>query len=132
MSQILHPKNWKKARGYSNGVLAEGKLVFVAGQIGWDKDQKIVTKDFVGQARQALQNIVEVLKEGGAKPHNLVRLTWFVKDKREYLGALKEVGEAYRAVIGEHYPAMSLVQVADLIEDGAKVEIEATAVIPNR
>lgn len=128
--QLLHPSHWKRAVGYANGMLAEGKTVFVGGQIGWNADQVFETDDFVGQIEQALRNIVAVLREANAQPEHLVRLTWYVTDKAEYLTRLTEVGEAYRAVLGKHFPAMTMVQVADLIEDEAKVEIEATAVIP--
>lgn len=126
----LHPAGWKAAVGYANGILAEGRQVYLGGQIGWDGQQEFHTDDFVGQARQALENIVAILAEAGGRPEHLVRLTWFVTDKHEYLSALRELGQAYRDVLGTHYPAMSLVQVADLLEDRAKVEIEATAVIP--
>lgn len=127
---ILHPSHWQRAIGYANGVMAEGKTIFVGGQIGWNADQAFETDDFVGQIEQALVNIVTVLTEADARPEHLVRLTWYITDKQEYLGRLKEVGEVYRAVLGKHFPAMTMVQVADLIEDRAKVEIEATAVLP--
>jgi len=126
---FLHPSTWKAACGYSNGVAAEGKQIFVAGQIAWDEQQKIVSEDFVEQTAQVLRNIVAVLAEAGAQPEHIVRMTWFIKDKNEYLAAASEIGAAYREVIGKHFPAMSLVQVADLLEEGAKVEIEATAVL---
>lgn len=126
----LNPAGWKRASGYSNGVLAEGRTIWVAGQVGWTGAQVFETDDFGGQVRQALENVVAVLKEAGAGPEHLVRLTWYVTDKREYLGALGEVGAAYRETIGRHYPAMTLVQVGALVEDRAKVEIEATAVLP--
>ena len=128
--QILHPKNWRAAKGFSNGVAAEGRQVFVAGQVGWNAEQQFASDDFVVQVEQALRNIVEVLAEAGATPEHLVRLTWYVTDKREYLARLSEVGQAYRHVIGRHFPAMTLVQVVALVEDRAKVEIEATAVVP--
>lgn len=128
--QLLHPAHWKAAVGYANGVLATGQAVFVGGQIGWNADQVFESDDFVVQVNQALQNIVAVLKEANAGPEHLVRLTWYVTDKREYLARLKEVGAAYREVLGKHFPAMTMVQVAGLVEDQAKVEIEATAVIP--
>lgn len=131
MHTELHPKNWKPASGYANGVAARGRTLFVAGQIGWNGDQAFETDDFVGQIEQALRNIVAVLEAGGAGPEHLVRLTWYVTDKQEYLARLEEVGAAYRAVLGRHFPAMTMVQVADLVEDAAKVEIEATAVIPD-
>lgn len=128
--QLLHPRNWKPAIGYANGIIADGHTVFVGGQIGWNGDQVFESDDFIEQIRQTLQNIVDVLAEADARPEHLVRLTWYIKDKREYLARLKEVGAAYRSVLGKHFPAMTMVQVADLVEDEAKVEIEATAVIP--
>jgi enamine deaminase RidA (YjgF/YER057c/UK114 family) len=128
--QILHPSHWKPAVGYANGVAATGRMVFTGGIIGWNAQCAFETDDFAGQVAQALQNIVEVLAEAGARPEHLVRLTWYVTDKRDYLAALKEIGRAYRQSIGRHYPAMALVQVVALVEDRAKVEIEATAVIP--
>lgn len=128
--QELHPATWKPAKGYANGLLAEGRMVFVGGQIGWNGSQEFETDDFVGQTRQALENVAAVLAEAGAGPDTIVRLTWFVTDKREYLANLREVGEAYRAVMGRHFPAMTMVQVSALVEDRAKVEIEATAVLP--
>lgn len=129
--QLLHPSHWKSAVGYANGMLASGRTVFVGGQIGWNADQQFESDDFVAQVHQALSNIVTILKEAGAGPEHLVRLTWFVTDKKEYLARLKEVGGAYREVLGKHFPAMTMVQVADLVEDQAKVEIEATAVLPD-
>jgi enamine deaminase RidA (YjgF/YER057c/UK114 family) len=129
--QTLHPKNWSRPKGYSNGVVADGRLVFVAGQVGWNADQLFETEDFVAQVEQALANIVAVLAEAEARPEHIVRLTWYVTDKREYLTRLSDVGQAYRRIIGRHFPAMTLVQVAGLAEDRAKVEIEATAVLPN-
>ncbi|AUH64581.1 RidA family protein [Paracoccus zhejiangensis] len=131
MHDALHPANWKRAVGYANGISARGRMIFTGGLVGWDADQQFLTDDFALQVRQVLENIVAVLAEGGAGPQHLVRLTWYVTDKRDYLGALREVGAAYREVIGRHYPAMALVQVAALVEDRAKVEIEATAVIPD-
>jgi enamine deaminase RidA (YjgF/YER057c/UK114 family) len=128
--QILHPKHWARAKGFSNGIAAEGRQVFVAGQVGWNAKQQFVSDDFVVQVAQALANIVEVLAEAGAEPKRLVRLTWYVTDKREYMSRLAEVGQAYRRVIGRHFPTMTLVQVVALVEDRAKVEIEATAVVP--
>ncbi|CAM0554955.1 RidA family protein [Vreelandella titanicae] len=128
--QFLHPSHWKAAVGYANGVLASGQSVFVGGQIGWNADQVFESDDFVVQVNQALQNIVAILKEANAGPEHIVRLTWYVTDKQEYLARLKEVGAAYREVLGKHFPAMTMVQVAGLVEDQAKVEIEATAVIP--
>jgi len=128
--QLLHPSHWKAAIGYANGVLASGQTIFVGGQIGWNADQVFESDDFVVQVNQALQNIVAILKEANAGPEHIVRLTWYVTDKQEYLARLKEVGAAYREVLGKHFPAMTMVQVAGLVEDQAKVEIEATAVIP--
>ena len=127
---ILHPANWKPAKGYANGIAATGRMVFTGGLIGWNADQVFETDDFAAQVAQALRNIVEVLACAGARPEHLVRLTWYVTDKHEYLASLKKLGRAYRDIIGRHYPAMALVQVAALVEDRAKVEIEATAVIP--
>lgn len=129
--QFLHPSHWKPAIGYSNGVAATGRMIFTGGMVGWNAQQQFETDDFVGQVEQALRSIVEVLDCAGARPEHLVRLTWFVTDKREYLANLKDLGRAYKATIGRHYPAMSLVQVVALVEDRAKVEIEATAVIPS-
>jgi enamine deaminase RidA (YjgF/YER057c/UK114 family) len=128
--EILHPKHWKPARGYANGVAATGRMVFTGGIIGWNAECAFETDDFVGQVAQVLRSIVEVLAEAGAKPEHLVRLTWYVTDKSEYLTNLKGLGAVYKEIIGRHYPAMALVQVVALVEDRAKVEIEATAVIP--
>ena len=129
--QFLHPKSWKPARGYSNGVAASGRVIYCGGMVGWNANQEFETDDFAGQVAQALRNIVTVLTEAGGRPEHLVRLTWFVTSKAEYLGTLRDLGKAYREIIGGHYPAMSLVQVVALVEDRAKVEIEATAVIPH-
>jgi enamine deaminase RidA (YjgF/YER057c/UK114 family) len=128
--QTLHPSSWKAAKGYANGIVAEGRMVFLGGQIGWNVNQVIETDDFVEQTRQVLKNIVEVLAEAGGRPEHIVRMTWFVTSKAEYLARLKELGEVYQSVMGRHYPTMSAVQVAALMEDAAKVEIEATAVLP--
>jgi enamine deaminase RidA (YjgF/YER057c/UK114 family) len=128
--QLLHPKHWARTRGFSHGVAAEGRQVFVAGQVGWNARQEIVGDDFVAQVEQALHNVVDVLAEAGARPEHLVRLTWYVCDKQEYLKRASEVGEVYRRIIGRHFPAMTLVQVAALVEDRARVEIEATAIVP--
>src|SRR5260370_25103357 len=125
--RLLHPKSWVPARGFSHGVAAEGRQVFVAGQVGWNAHQEIVDDDFVAQVEQALRNIVEILAEADARPEHLVRLTWYITDKREYLTRSSEVGQAYRRVIGRHFPAMTLVQVAALGEYRAKVEIAPTA-----
>ena len=128
--QLLHPRHWKRAKGYANGIVAEGRIVFVAGQVGWNADQKFQSQDFVGQTRQALQNVIAVVREAGGGPEHITRLTWFITDKKEYLSRLAEVGEAYRSVMGTHFPAMTMVQVVALVEDEAKVEIEASAVVP--
>ena len=129
-TEFLHPRGWKPAIGYSNGVAARGRMIFTGGMIGWNADAEFETDDFAGQTAQALRNIVAVLAEAGAGPEHIVRLTWYVTSKAEYLGSLKELGTAYKQIIGRHYPAMALVQVVALVEDRAKVEIEATAVIP--
>jgi enamine deaminase RidA (YjgF/YER057c/UK114 family) len=129
MSRIVQPGGWPRPRGYSNGVAASGEQIFIAGQIGWNERAEFVSDDFAEQAAQALRNVVSVLRAGGAGPEHLVRMTWYVTDKREYLAASARIGEAYREIIGKHYPAMTLVQVAALLEDRAKVEIEATAVV---
>jgi enamine deaminase RidA (YjgF/YER057c/UK114 family) len=128
--KFLQPPGWAKPRGYSNGIAARGQLVFLAGMIGWNKDQQFETDDFAAQVRQSLENIVAVLREAGAGPEHVVRLTWYVTDKREYHSSLSKLGQAYRAVMGKHYPVMSVLEVTALMEDRAKVEIEATAVIP--
>jgi len=127
--QILQPKGWMRPKGYSNGIAAKGTMVFVSGMIGWDALGKITSNDFVAQVRQTLLNIVAVLAEADAKPENIVRMTWYVKDKNEYIGSHEKIGEVYREVIGRHFPAMTAVQVADLIEDQARVEIEVTAML---
>jgi enamine deaminase RidA (YjgF/YER057c/UK114 family) len=128
---ILQPPGWAQPKGYSNGVAARGRVVCVSGMVGWDAQCQFQTDDFVAQSRQALENIVAVLREAGAGPQHIVRMTWYVLDKREYLSCGRELGTAYRDVIGRHYPAMSAVQVAGLMEDRARVEIEVTAVIPD-
>ncbi len=128
--QILQPPDWAEPRGYSNGVAARGQIVFISGQIGWDAQCQFQNTDFIGQARQALVNIVTILAEAGGKPEHITRLTWYVVDKKEYLNNGKALGEVYREVMGKHYPAMTALQVTALIEDTARVEIEATAVIP--
>ena len=128
--EILQPPGWAKPRGYSNGVAARGRQIYVAGQVGWDEQGRIRTDDFTGQARQALKNVVAVLAQGGAKPEHITRMTWYVTSKREYLAAASALGAAYREVIGRHFPAMTAIEVSALIEDGAKVEIEVTAVVP--
>jgi enamine deaminase RidA (YjgF/YER057c/UK114 family) len=126
---FLQPPGWPRARGYSNGVAARGRTVCVSGMVGWDAECQFQTDDFAGQVRQALQNIVEVLAEANAGPEHIVRMTWYVLDKKEYVDAYPEIGVAYRDVIGRHYPTMSAVQVAGLIEDRARVEIEVTAIV---
>lgn len=126
---IVHPEGWKPAKGYANGVIAEGRTLHVGGQIGWTADQVFEARDFIGQVRQTLQNILAVVHEAGGGATDIVRLTWYVTDKREYLARQREVGEAYRAVMGYHFPAMTMVVVAGLVEDAALVEIEATAVL---
>ena len=127
---LLHPQGWRPALGYSNGVAATGRMVFLAGMIGWNAEQEFESDDFVDQAAQALRNIVAVLAEGGARPEHLVRLTWFVTDRNEYVANQRGLGAAYREIIGKRFPAMTLVQVVALVEPRAKVEIEATAVVP--
>jgi enamine deaminase RidA (YjgF/YER057c/UK114 family) len=129
--KILQPEGWAAPRGYSNGIEARGRTVVIGGQIGWDGQCRFHTSDFAGQARQALQNIVAILAEAGGKPEHIIRMTWYVVDKREYIAAYPELGRAYREVIGRNFPAMTAVQVAGLIEDAARVEIEATAMIPD-
>lgn len=129
--QFLQPPAWARPKGFSNGIAVKGgTTVYIAGQVGWTGDGRWESKDFAGQFRQALENIVAVLAEAGGRPEHLVRLTWYVIDKQEYLDAIKAVGAAYRAVIGRHYPTMAVVQVGGLVEDAARLEIEATAVIP--
>ena len=128
--EILQPKGWLAPKGYANGIAAEGRQVYIAGQIGWNEQCKLVGGDFVAQLEQALSNIVRVLAEAGGAPRHLTRLTWYLTDRAEYAARQKEIGEAYRRVLGRHFPAMTAVIVAGLIEEGAKVEIEATAVIP--
>lgn len=131
MHQILQPAGWAKPRGFSNGMKSKGTMVFTGGQIGWDGECRFVSPDLAEQVRQTLRNIVSILAEAGARPEHVVRLTWYVTDKREYLAQAKEIGVVYRDIMGRHFPAMAVVQVAALVEDAAKVEIEATAVIPD-
>ncbi|SUA92718.1 Enamine/imine deaminase [Pandoraea pulmonicola] len=134
MLQVLQPPDWAKPRGYANGMAFEmtagSRIVFVGGQIGWNGQQRFETDDFALQVRQTLENIVAILAEGNAKPEHIVRMTWYVKNKEEYVASYPAIGEHYRAVIGRHFPAMTAVEVADLVEDEAKVEIEVTAVVP--
>jgi enamine deaminase RidA (YjgF/YER057c/UK114 family) len=129
--EFLHPQHWKKPKGFANGIAAEGRLVFLAGQIGWNAEQKFDSTDFVAQVRQTLQNIVTLVAEAGGKPEHITRLTWYVTSKKDYLARLNDLGAAYRSVLGKHFPTMTLVQVVALVEDEAKVEIEATAVVPD-
>jgi len=130
-NKVLQPDGWAAPRGYSNGIAARGTVVSIAGQIGWNARCEFESDDFAAQARQALANIVAVLAEAGAGPEHIVRMTWYVTDKREYVAAYPAIGAAYREVIGRHFPAMTAVQVVALIEDRAKLEIEATAVVPD-
>ena len=129
--EFLNPAHWKRPVGYANGVAAHGRLIFTGGVVGWNAEQVFESDDFAEQAGQALHSIVEILALGGARPEHLVRLTWYVTDKRDYLASLQNLGRAYKAAIGHHWPAMALVQVVALVEDRAKVEIEATAVVPD-
>ena len=130
MSQVLQPPDWARPKGYSNGIAARGgTTVYIAGQVGFNAKGVLEAKTFAGQFRQTLSNTLAVLAEAGGKPEHIVRMTWYVTDKREYLGAIKEVGAAYRELIGRHYPAMAVVQVSALMEDAARLEIETTAVI---
>ena len=129
--RALQPPGWPRPKGYVNGIEARGRLVFVAGQIGWDESGAFPSGDLAGQVRQVLANVVAVLAEAGAGPEHVVRLTWYVTDRDEYLASLKEIGAAYREVMGRAYPAMAVVAVAGLVEASAKVEIEATAVVPD-
>ena len=131
MWNILQPEGWLAPKGYSNGIEARGIQIYVAGMIGWNGQSQFESDDFVVQCKQALQNIVDTLACAKAGPEHIVRMTWYVKDKKEYLARGRELGAAYQAVIGRHYPVMALVQVADLVEDRARVEIEATAVVPD-
>ena len=130
MMQILQPPGWARAKGFSNGIVASGRMVFIAGQVGWTGQGEWKEKSFAGQFRQTIRNILDVLAEAKGKPEHIVRLTWYVLDRDEYLASLKEVGAAYRELMGKHYPTMAVVQVSGLVEREAKLEIEATAVIP--
>jgi enamine deaminase RidA (YjgF/YER057c/UK114 family) len=129
MVRILQPPGWARAKGFSNGISCKGTLVFIAGQVGWTGQGEWKERSFAGQFRQALQNILDVLKEAQGRPEHIVRLTWYVLDKKEYLAALDEVGAAYRELMGRHYPTMAVLQVSGLVEDAARLELEATAVI---
>ena len=129
--RILQPPDWAPPKGYANGIAARGTTIFVGGQIGWNGQQQFESDDFVTQARQALRNVLAVLAEAGAGPQHITRMTWYVTDKREYVASYRALGAAYREVVGRHFPAMTAIQVAALIEDRAKVEIEATAMVPD-
>ncbi|MEH6402914.1 MAG: RidA family protein [Sneathiella sp.] len=129
--EIIHPEGWKPAKGYANGVAAEGRVIYVGGQIGWNADQVFETHDFLEQMEQTLRNVLAVVEAGGGQAEHIVRLTWYITDKREYVAKQKEIGAVYRTVMGRNFPAMAMVQVADLMEDDALIEIEATAVIPS-
>jgi enamine deaminase RidA (YjgF/YER057c/UK114 family) len=129
---ILQPPGWARPKGFSNGIACKGTLVFIAGQIGWTGEGKWEARDFAGQFQQALENILSVLKEAKGGPEHIVRLTWYVLDKEEYLTSLKAVGDAYRELMGRHYPTMAVVQVSGLMESEARLEIEATAVVPEK
>jgi enamine deaminase RidA (YjgF/YER057c/UK114 family) len=131
MMQTLQPPGWARPKGFANGIAAQGRLVFIAGQVGWTGQGEWRERSFAGQFRQALQNILAVLEQASGKPEHIVRLTWYVLDKKEYLASLREVGAAYRELMGRHYPTMAVLQVSGLVEDQARLEIEATAVIPS-
>lgn len=128
--QVIQPKNWPKPKGYANGIVATGSMLFIGGQVGWDETETIVSDDFVKQVKQALLNIITILHEAGGKPEHIVRMTWYVTDRDAYMNSQKELGRVYTEVMGRHYPAMSLLVIKALVEEGAKVEIEATAVLP--
>ena len=130
--QVLQPPGWARPRGFANGIAAQGRLVFIAGQIGWTGQGEWQERSFAGQFRQALSNVIAVVKEAQGKPEHIVRLTWYVLDKQEYLSSLKQVGAAYRDLMGKHYPTMAVVQVSGLVENEARLEIEAMAVVPEK
>ena len=130
MMQMLNPGGWSRPKGYSNGVAANGRIVFIAGQVGWDGNEVFQTDDLVGQVRQSLANIVTILAEASAKPEHIVRMNWYLADKDEYNARLGEIGAVYRELIGRHFPAMTALQVAGFVELGAKIEIEVTAMMP--
>jgi enamine deaminase RidA (YjgF/YER057c/UK114 family) len=130
MPGVIRPEGWPRPRGYAHAIVAQGRQVFLAGQVGWDASETFRSDDFVDQARQALENVVTLLRAAGGQPEHLVRMTWYVVDRREYLSRLKELGRVYREVVGATFPAMTAVEVSGLIEDRARVEIECTAVIP--
>jgi enamine deaminase RidA (YjgF/YER057c/UK114 family) len=129
--QILQPPGWARPRGYSNGIATQGRIVFIAGQIGWDEQCRIQTDELVAQTRQALANVLTVLAQAGGRPEHIARMTWYVLDKRAYLQASAAIGQVYRELMGKNFPAMTAVEVSALIEDRAQVEVEATAVIPD-
>jgi len=128
--EFVKPAGWERAKGYAHAVAASGRLVFVSGQIGWDREHRFVSDDLASQVRLALENVAAIVEAAGARPEHIVRLTWYVTDRREYVARSREIGEAYRAVMGLHFPAMSVVEVSAMVEDRALVEIEATAVVP--
>ena len=128
--KVVEPAGWPRGAGYSHGIAADGTVVFVSGQVGWDAEQRLVADDLAGQARAALANVVAVVAAAGGRPEHIARMTWYVVDKRDYARQRGAIGEAYRSVMGRHYPSMSVVEVRGLVEDGALVEIEATAVLP--
>ena len=128
--KVLQPPHWPRPKGYANGVAAKGSMVFLSGIVGWNAQGVFATLDFVGQVRQVLLNIVEILEQAEAKPEHIARMTWYVLDKNEYMAAAKAMGAAYREIIGRHYPAMTVVEVSGLVEANARVEIEVTAVVP--
>lgn len=129
--RTVQPEGWPRPRGYANGIVAEGRVLFVSGQVAWDEKEQFHSDDIVDQIRQALNNVLTMLKAGGAKPEHVARMTWYITDKREYMRRGKDIGAVYRELMGQHYPAMSMVQVSALMEDRARVEIEVTAVIPD-
>ncbi len=131
MMKLLQPAEWAAPRGYANGVMARGAMIFVGGQIGWNARQQFESDDFIAQTRQALENILAVLRAGGAGPQHMVRMTWYVVDRVEYIARLKELGAVYREVMGKHFPAMTCVEVSALVEERARLEIEVTAVVPD-
>jgi enamine deaminase RidA (YjgF/YER057c/UK114 family) len=129
--EILQPQGWPRPKGYSNGVAARGRQIFIAGQVGWDAQERFASPQLAGQVKKALQNVLEILAEAQGRPEHIVRLTWYVTSRDEYYAELREIGSAYREVMGKHFPVMSVVQVVALMEAAAKVEIEATAVLPD-
>ncbi|MDP3172184.1 MAG: RidA family protein [Polaromonas sp.] len=131
MMKLLQPAGWAEPRGYANGVMARGAMIFVGGQIGWNAQQQFESDDFIAQTRQALLNIRAVLQAGGAGPEHMVRMTWYVVDRVEYIARLKELGATYREVMGKNFPAMTCVEVSALVEERARIEIEVTAVLPD-